>query len=54
MPKFTVQTTVVYEFEVEAEDYGSAIAEGHSFKTYEWMMEVEDIKAVPTTEEEQD
>jgi len=54
MPKFTVKTTVVYEFEVEAEDYGNAISEGHSFNTYQWIMEIEDIKAVLTAEAEQD
>jgi hypothetical protein len=45
MPKYTVKTTVVYEFEVEADDYVKAVVEGYSFDKYQWLMDIEDVEA---------
>lgn len=44
MPKFTVTTTVVYEFEVEAKDYAQAILLGNNWDDFNWNREIEDIQ----------
>jgi hypothetical protein len=54
MPRFTVRTTVVYEFEVEAEEYIQAILEGHKFDDYYWNSEIEDITATVIEEDEEE
>ena len=44
MPKFTVKTTVTYEFDVEAKDYAQAILLGNNWDKFNWNREIEDIK----------
>jgi hypothetical protein len=44
MPKFTVRTTVVYEYEVEAKDYVEANLIGDQFEKYDYVMELENIE----------
>ena len=44
MPKFTVKTTVVYEFEVEAKDYSQAILLGNNWDNFQWNREIDDIQ----------
>jgi hypothetical protein len=49
MPKYLIKTTLVYQYEVEANGYGHAIAEGSDIDNldkYNWVMDIENIEAV--------
>ena len=45
MPKYNVETTVVYRFQVEAPNQVDAESLGDGFEDYNWELEVVDVQA---------
>jgi hypothetical protein len=43
MPKYDVETTVIYRFQVEAESKVRAIGLGFDFEDHQWVLEVENV-----------
>jgi hypothetical protein len=45
MPKYNVETTVVYRFQVEAPNQDEAENLGDGFENYQWELEILDVSA---------
>jgi hypothetical protein len=50
MPKYNVETTVIYRFQVEAPNQLDAESLGTDFEEYNWELEIEKIEATPALE----
>jgi hypothetical protein len=45
MPKYNIETTVIYRFQVEADSEDLACDLGDGFENYQWELEVLDVSA---------
>lgn len=43
MPKYNVETTVIYRFQIEAESKMEAQVKGFDFDEYQWVLEIADV-----------
>jgi hypothetical protein len=50
MPKYEVETTVVYRFFLEAPNQWEAESLGDAFENYDWELEVLNVSATETKE----
>jgi hypothetical protein len=43
VPKYNVETTVIYRFQVEADSRLDAESMGFAFEEQQWVLDVEDV-----------
>jgi hypothetical protein len=43
VPKYNVETTVIYRFQVEADSRLDAESMGFAFEDQQWVLDVEDV-----------
>ena len=51
MAKYNVKTTVVYEYQIEADTWVEANLISSNFEDYQWVMDIIDSEITPVEED---